>query len=129
MKKKKKLTYSQMLPIITGALFVLTLLEIVVLKLLGVDTTDFSTQQIITTGGLFGVNIVAYSNKEKMFNVARLKMETIKWSWEFKESHKLSSDQFQDIQNQVQSIDDATSNKIDSVISDAVNEDISIPTI
>jgi len=127
--KKSKLTYSQILPIITGLLFILTLTEIVILKLLGVDINDFSTQQIITTGGLFGVNIVAYSNKEKMFNVSRLKMDTIKWTWEFKESHKLDPTQFEEIQSQVQSIDDAVDSKIDSAISDAINEDVQIPSI
>lgn len=124
--KKEKRTYSKWIPIVTGIIFILSLIEFPLLLFLGFDASVFSTQQIITTGGIFGASIVFYYNKEKMFNVSRLKIDLIKWEWEFKESHKLNPEQFDELKLQTSNIDMAIDGKIDGEISNAVNEDISV---
>ncbi len=92
----------------------------------GFDVSAFSTQQIITTGGIFGSSIIFYYNKEKMFNVARLKIDLIKWEWGFKESHKLNQEQFDELKQQTSNIDMTIDGKIDEEINNSVNENVSV---
>lgn len=128
-KSKNPKEFSKIIIAITGVVFILTLLEMPILPLLGVNTDDFATQQIITTGGLFGASVVAYLNKAKLENSIKIKKSIIEWQWDFKERHKLNQEQFQEIQQQSQPIDDAITTKVDDTIISAVNEDIQIPSI
>lgn len=106
--------------------FMFTIIELPLLKIFGIDTSDFATQQIITVGVILASSFTVYGWKERIFNITRLKMELIRWQWEFKEKHKLDEEQFDEIKEQTQSIDEAIDNKMDSVIEETINEDVSI---
>lgn len=106
--------------------FILTLVEIPLLKIFGIDTSSFDTQQIITSGAILASSFGVYGWKERIFNLTRLKMELVKWQWEFKESHKLNEDQFKEIQDETGNMDNAIDEKIDGVITDTINEDVKL---
>lgn len=106
--------------------FLLTLIEIFIFRIIGIEVSDFATQQIITTGANVATSFGIYGWKERIFNLTRLKMELVKWLWEFKESHKLSEEQFNEVKEQTQNIDSAIDNRIDGVIEETINEDIKV---
>jgi len=125
-KQTEKLSFTKIYVIFSMACFMLTLIEIPILQLLSVDVENFATQQIITTGINVAGSFTVYGWKERIFNITRLKMELVKWQWEFKESHRLNPEQFEEIKEQTNGISDAIDEKIDSVITDTINEDVSI---
>lgn len=124
--KKEKLSFSKIFVIFAMICFIITIIELPLLKILGIDTSDFSTQQLITVGTILASSFTVYGWKERIFNITRLKMELIKWQWEFKQSHNLNEEQFEEIKEQTQNIDEAIDNKMDSVIEATINEDVSI---
>lgn len=125
-KKKEKLSFSKIFVIFAMICFVITLIELPILLLLNIDIDSFASQQLITVGALLASTFTVYGWKERIFNITRLKMELIKWQWEFKESHKLNEEQFEEIKEQTNSIDEAIENKMDNIIEETINEAVSI---
>lgn len=128
-REDKKLEFSKLIVIIIGLIFILTLLEMPLLVVLGFDISSFATQQIVTTGSIFGAGVIFYMNKTKLINSIREKKSLIKWEWEFKESHKLSDEDFAELTEKNEAIGLAINDKIDNTIIEAINEDISIPNL
>jgi len=125
-KQKEKLSFSKIFVIFAMICFAVTLVEFPILLILGIDIDEFASQQLITVGIVLAGSFTVYGWKERIFNITRLKMELVKWQWEFKESKRLSEEQFEEIQAQTQSIGESIENKLDEVLDNTMNEDVTI---
>ena len=74
---KRKTEFSKKLVIVTGALFILSLLLVRADMREGYDISSYATQIILTTGGIFGASIVFYLNKAKIENLSKAKIRFV----------------------------------------------------
>ena len=106
----------------TAFIFCGNLICALVFSWCGKDTSIF-VYSIPTTGGIFGAAIIFYLNKAKTENVCKGKIQFFKFKMKYLEEHP---EHQEEIENELASIDEALTNKIDSEIADSVSEDITI---
>lgn len=120
--------FSKSLVLITGAIFILSLVDIRYLAYQCIDVSSYATQQILTTGGIFGASIIFYLNKSKMENLSkgRLRFTLLRLRLEIKLKDKLDPESYDLIMQEINNIDSMLDRKLDGALEEAVQKDIDI---
>lgn len=128
-KSKLKLEFSKWIVLVTGLLFILTLLDIRGAVRGGVDVSGYATQQIITTGGIFGASIIFYLNKSKIENLSKGKLRflLLKLRLELKLKDKIPEESYQIILSEINQIDNMLDSKLNGALEDAIQKEVEIP--
>ena len=124
----KKLDFSKKIIIITGIIFVLSLIDIRYLACKGIDISSYATQEIITTGSIFGAAIIFYLNKSKIENLSKGKLRfiLIKLRLQLKIKDNIPQENYDTVCEEIDKISDMIDSKLDNTLEDAINKDIDI---
>jgi hypothetical protein len=127
-KSKKGKEFSKIIVIITGLLFILTLLDIRGAVREGIDVSSYATQQIVTTGGIFGASIIFYLNKSKIENLSKGKIRflLLKLRLELKIKDLIPEDTYQLILEEINQIDRMMDNKLNGALEEAIQSEIEL---
>lgn len=125
---KRGREFSKYIVIFTGLIFILTLLDIRGMVLKGFDTSGFATQQIVTTGGIFGASIIFYLNKSKIENLSKGKIRflLLKLRLELKLKDKIPPEAYECVLAEINKIDTMMDSKLDNALEQAIQEDVNI---
>ena len=128
-KSKYKLEFSKVIVIVTGLLFILTLLDIRGAVRGGIDVSGYATQQILTTGGIFGASIIFYLNKSKIENLSKGKLRflLLKLRLELKLKDKIPEESYQIILAEINEIDAMLDSKLNGALEEAIQKEVEIP--
>ena len=128
-KSKYKLEFSKVIVIVTGLLFILTLLDIRGTVRGGIDVSGYATQQILTTGGIFGASIIFYLNKSKIENLSKGKLRflLLKLRLELKLKDKIPEESYQIILAEINEIDAMLDSKLNGALEEAIQKEVEIP--
>lgn len=127
-KSKSKLEFSKWIVLVTGLLFILTLLDIRGAVRGGIDVSGYATQQILTTGGIFGASIIFYLNKSKIENLSKGKLRflLLKLRLELKLKDKIPEESYQIILAEINEIDAMLDSKLNGALEDAIQKEVEI---
>lgn len=125
---RRKTEFSKKLVIVTGTLFILTLLLVRGDTKEGYDITSYATQVIISTGGIFGASIVFYLNKAKIENLskARIRFVLLRLRLEIKLKDQLPEESYNLIMDEINAIDQMMDGKLDGALEEAIQKEIDI---
>ena len=128
-KSKSKLEFSKLIVIVTGLLFILSLLDIRGAVRGSVDVSGYATQQILTTGGIFGASIIFYLNKSKIENLSKGKLRflLLKLRLELKLKDKIPEESYQIILAEIDEIDAMLDSKLNGALEEAIQKEVEIP--
>lgn len=120
--------FSKMIVIITGLLFILTLLDVRWAVRGGIDVSGYATQQILTTGGIFGASIVFYLNKSKIENLSKGKIRfmLLKLRLELKLKDRIPEESYQLILEEINEIDAMLDTKLDGSLEEAIQQEVEL---
>lgn len=120
--------FSKMIVIITGLLFILTLLDVRWAVRGGIDVSGYATQQILTTGGIFGASIVFYLNKSKIENLSKGKIRfmLLKLRLELKLKDRIPEESYQLILEEINEIDAMLDTKLDGALEEAIQQEVEL---
>ncbi len=120
--------FSKMIVIITGLLFILTLLDIRGAVRSGLDVSGYATQQILTTGGIFGASIVFYLNKSKIENLSKGKIRflLLKLRLELKLKDRIPEESYQLILEEINEIDAMLDTKLNGALEEAIQQEVEL---
>lgn len=123
---RKSIEFSKIIVILTGLLFVLTLIDIRGAVRIGADVSGYSTQQIITTGGIFGASIVFYLNKSKIENLSKgkIRFALLKLRLELRLKDKIPEESYQLIIEEINEIDGMIEGKLDGALEEAIQREV-----
>lgn len=126
--KKRGMEFSKAIVIITGLLLILTLVDIRFAVREGFDVSSYATQQIITTGGIFGASIIFYLNKSKIENLSKGKIRFVllKLRLEVKLKDKIPDESYQLILEEISELDSMLDSKLDGTLEEAIQRDVDI---
>lgn len=123
---KRGMEFSKVIVIVTGLLFILTLLDIRGAVREGLDVSGYATQQIVTTGGILGASIIFYLNKSKIENLSKGKIRflLLKLRLELKLKDKIPEESYLLILEEINKIDTMLDNKLDGSLEEAIQKEI-----
>ena len=123
---RKSIEFSKIIVILTGLLFVLTLIDIRGAVRIGLDVSGYSTQQIITTGGIFGASIVFYLNKSKIENLSKgkIRFALLKLRLELRLRDKIPEESYQLILEEINEIGGMIEGKLDGALEEAIQREV-----
>ena len=123
---KRGMEFSKKIVILTGILFTISLLEIQVMVIGGLDVSNFATQTLLTTGGIFGASIVFYLNKAKLENLAKgkLRFVLLRLRLELKLKNLIPEESYQQVMDEINELDDMVDNKLDDSLEEAIQKEI-----
>ena len=126
--KKRGLEFSKVIVIVTGLLLILTLIDIRCAVRGGFDVSGYATQQIITTGGIFGASIIFYLNKSKIENLSKgkIRFALLKLRLEVKLKDKIPDESYQLILEEINELDSMLDSKLDGSLEEAIQRDVDI---
>ena len=126
--KKRGMEFSKAIVIITGLLLILTLIDIRCAVREGFDVSSYATQQIITTGGIFGASIIFYLNKSKIENLSKgkIRFALLKLRLEVKLKDKIPDESYQLILEEINELDSMLDSKLDGTLEEAIQRDVDI---
>ena len=124
--KKRGVEFSKIIVIITGLLLILTLLDIRGAVREGFDVSSYATQQIVTTGGIFGASIIFYLNKSKIENLSKGKIRfmLLKLRLELKLKDKIPEESYLLILEEINELETMLDNKLDGALEEAIQQEI-----
>ena len=124
--KKRGVEFSKIIVIITGLLLILTLLDIRGAVREGFDVSGYATQQIVTTGGIFGASIIFYLNKSKIENLSKGKIRfmLLKLRLELKLKGKIPEESYLLILEEINELETMLDNKLDGALEEAIQQEI-----
>ena len=127
-KPKHSIGFSKVIVILTGLLFILTLLDIRNAVRAEIDVSGYATQQILTTGGIFGASIIFYLNKSKIENLSKGKIRflLLKLRLELKLKDKIPEESYQIILEEINEIDTMLDNKLDGALEEAIQQEVEL---
>ena len=127
-KSKRGGEFSKLIVIITGILFILTLLDIRGAVRECIDVSGYATQQIVTTGGIFGASIIFYLNKSKIENLSKGKISfaLLKLRLELKLKDKIPDESYQLIFEEINEIDSMLDSKLNGALEDAIQREVEL---
>ena len=127
-RKKRGKEFSKWIVIIAGLLFILTLLDIREAVRECIDVSGYATQQIVTTGGIFGASIIFYLNKSKIENLSKGKIRflLLKLRLELKLKDSIPEESYQIILDEINKMDTMLDNKLDGALEEAIQSDVDI---
>lgn len=125
---KRGKEFSKLIVIATGLIFILALLDIRGMVRNGLDVNGYATQQIITTGGIFGASIIFYLNKSKMENLSKgkLRFTLLKLRLELKLKGKIPEESYQCVLDEINKIDNMLDAKLDGALEEAIQREVEI---
>lgn len=125
---KRSTEFAKKIVIITGILFIFTLLDIRWAVRTGYDVSSYATQELLTTGGIFGASIIFYLNKAKIENLSKGKIRFIllKLRLELKLRDKIPEESYQLILEEINAIDNMLDAKLDGALEEAIQKEIEI---
>lgn len=118
-----KNSYSKKIVFVTGVIFASQVILAMLFSWLYKDTTVF-VYTIPTTGGIFGAAIIFYLNKAKMENLLKIKIAYTKFK--INVAKKIPPEVMAEIDNEFMALEQAIDMKMDTVMNEAVNEDVTI---
>lgn len=123
---RKSIEFSKIIVILTGLLFVITLIDIRGAVRIGLDVSGYSTQQIITTGGIFGASIVFYLNKSKIENLSKgkIRFALLKLRLELRLRDKIPEESYQLILEEINEIDGMIEGKLNGALEEAIQKEV-----
>jgi hypothetical protein len=122
--KEKRVTTSKLILWATYLLFASQVFIAVLCTLKAYDTSVFM-YTIPATAGLAGATTVFYMNKSKMENVFRFKISFLEYKLDLIDKHP---DKAEIIDKDLSSVEEALDTKVDNTMTEAINEDIEIPS-
>lgn len=125
---KRGTEFAKKIVIITGVLFILILLDIRGAVRAGYDVSSYATQELLTTGGIFGASIIFYLNKAKIENLSKGKIRFIllKLRLELKLRDKIPEESYQLILEEINEIDNMLDAKLDGALEEAIQREVEI---
>lgn len=125
---KRKTEFSKKLVILTGALFILSVLLVRADMIGGYDVSSYSTQIILTTGGIFGASIVFYLNKAKIENLSKAKIRflLLRLRLEIRLKDRIPKEAYNLIMAEINAIDRMMDTKLDGALEEAIQQEIEI---
>ena len=126
--KKRGVEFSKLIVIITGLLLILTLVDIRFAVRDGFDVSGYATQQIVTTGGIFGASIIFYLNKSKIENLSKGKIRfmLLKLRLELKLKGEIPEESYSLILEEIDEIDNMLDSKLDGALEEAIQREVDI---
>ena len=126
--KKRGVEFSKIIVIITGLLLILTLVDIRFAVREGFDVSSYATQQIITTGGIFGASIIFYLNKSKIENLSKGKIRfmLLKLRLELKLKEEIPEESYSLILEEINELDNMLDSKLDGALEEAIQREVDI---
>ena len=120
--------FSKSLVIITGIIFIVSLVDIRYLVYQCIDVSSYATQQIVTTGGIFGASIIFYLNKSKIENLSKgkIRFTLLKLRLEIKLKDRLEPEAYDAIMQEIDEVDGMLDRKLDGALEEAIQRDINI---
>lgn len=120
--------FSKILVIIIGVIFLMSLVDIRWMVYQSVDVSNYATQQILTTGGIFGASIIFYLNKSKIENLSKgkIRFTLLKLRLEVKLKDQLDQESYNAILQEIDEVDDMLDRKLDGTLEEAIQKDINI---
>lgn len=125
METSKKMAY------LTILIYLATCMIVIMLSIKGIDTSTFSTQMIITTGGICATALVSYFVKSNRENIIKEKKELIKWEYDFKKKNRIDIDEDPEetLNKDINDIKESLENKLDHDVDDSINHDPELPNL
>ena len=125
---KRGVEFSKIIVITTGLLLILTLIDIRFAVRDGFDVSGYATQQIVTTGGIFGASIIFYLNKSKIENLSKGKIRfmLLKLRLELKLKEEIPEESYSLILEEIDEIDNMLDSKLDGALEDAIQREVDI---
>lgn len=125
---KRGIEFSKKIVIISGVLFILTLLDLRWAVRAGLDVSGYATQQILTTGGIFGASIVFYLNKSKIENLSKGKIRflLLKLRLELRLRDKIPAESYQIILEEINKIEAMLDSKLDGALEEAIQQEVDL---
>lgn len=127
-KSKHGKEFSKIIVIVTGLFFILTLLDIRGAVREGLDVSSYATQQIVTTGGIFGASIIFYLNKSKIENLSKGKIRflLLKLRLELKLKDKIPEESYTLILEEINKLDTMLDSKLDGSLEEAIQKEVEV---
>ena len=127
---KRGTEFSKKIVIISGLLFILTLLDIRDAVRDGLDVSGYATQQIVTTGGILGASIIFYLNKAKIENLSKGKIRflLLKLRLELKLKDIVPEESYLLIVEEIDKIGAMLDSKLDGALEEAIQSEVDLQT-
>lgn len=124
--KKHRIEFSKIIVIITGLLFILTLLDVRAATREGWDVSGYAMQEIITTGGIFGASIIFYLNKAKIENLAKGKVRfaLLKLRLEIRLKGLIPEESYESVAEEINELEAMLDNKLDGALEEAIQSEV-----
>lgn len=125
---KRGVEFSKKIVIVSGLLFILTLLDIRGAVREGLDVSGYATQQIVTTGGILGASIVFYLNKSKIENLSKGKIRflLLKLRLELKLKDIVPEESYLLIVEEIDEIGAMLDSKLDGALEEAIQREVDV---
>ena len=125
---KRGKEFSKMIVIVTGLLFILTLLDIRWAVRDMLDVSGYATQQIVTTGGIFGASIIFYLNKSKIENLSKgkIRFALLKLRLELRLKDKIPEESYLLILEEINEIDTMLDSKLNGALEEAIQSEVEL---
>lgn len=125
---RRKVEFSKKLVIVTGALFILSILLVRADMREGYDISSYATQIILTTGGIFGASIVFYLNKAKIENLSKGKIRfmLLRLRLELRLKDQIPEEAYYLILEEFNAIARMMDTKLDGALEEAIQREIDI---
>ena len=126
--ERRKTEFSKKLVIVTGALFILSILLVRADVKVGYDISSYATQTILTTGGIFGASVVFYLNKAKIENLSKGKIRfmLLRLRLELRLKDRIPAEAYSLILEEIKAIDRMMDTKLDGALEEAIQQEIDI---
>ena len=125
---RRKVEFSKKLVIVTGVLFILSILLLRVDMKDGYDVSYYATQVILTTGGIFGASTIFYLNKAKIENLskAKIRFALLRLRLEIRLKNRLPEEEYNLIMEEIDEIDRMMDTKLDGALEEAIHSEVEI---
>ena len=120
--------FSKKIVFCSGLLFLLSLIDIRWAVGQGLDVSNYATEQIVTTGGIFGASVIFYLNKSKIENLSKGKIRflLLKLRLELKLKDKIPEESYQIILDEIKDLESMLDNKLDRDLEEAIEQEVEI---
>ena len=125
---KRGWEFSKKIVLCSGLLFLLSLIDIRWAVGQGLDVSNYATEQIVTTGGIFGASVIFYLNKSKIENLSKGKIRflLLKLRLELKLKDKIPEESYQLILEEIGDLETMLDDKLDGTLEEAIQQEVEL---
>jgi len=125
---KRGMEFTKKVIILTAILFIASLLDIRMATREGFDVSDYATQVIIATGGIFGASIVFYLNKSKIENLSKgkIRFALLRLRLELKVKDQIPEEAYNLLMEEINEIDQMMDSKLDGALEEAIQKEVEL---